>query len=127
MIAILSCTIDDLYLFNLPFAIYSWNKIGVDCFVMMPLTGIEAAIPHLSILNNLRLSVPLSFDWHNFEAPADKVVTYAQCSRLYAAAIPGIDPLEILITADADMCVFDKEYWQPLKHNGAINIVGADL
>jgi hypothetical protein len=127
MIAILSCTPDDLYLFNLPFAIHSWNKIGVRCIVFVPMIYDEEHNKRIVPLFRMKMYKTLAFEWYGFEAPADKQATYAQCSRLYAGAIPGIDPLEIMITADADMCVFQKEYWKQFVPNGAINIVGHDL
>jgi hypothetical protein len=129
MTAILSCTPDDLYLFNLPFAIHSWNKMGVKCMVFMPVApsptqweqGKQAAVDAAIFERSTGTTI------YPFEAPPDKLATYAQCIRLYAAADPVISGREVLVTSDADMAVFNPEYWYKFEYNGAINIVGADL
>lgn len=130
MIAILSCTHDDLYRFNLPFAIYSWGKLGVTCCTFMPahdddVTDAEHDRRILVARTMRKLKLPGGI--FLFSAPPDKQATYAQCIRLYAAGIPEIGRAEVLVTADADMCVFNREYWERLEYNGAVNIIGADL
>lgn len=129
MKAILSCTNDDLYLFNLPFAIHSWNKLGVECIVFVPCAeNVDDLMrPRRMLLMKLKLMNRLQFEFYCFDAPPDKRPTYAQCIRLYAAGLPELKNDELLVTADADMCVFNQEYWERLGYSGVINIVGADL
>lgn len=129
MKAILSCTADDLYSFNLPFAVYSWYKLGIDCVVFVPLDN-------CGISTDKELRFENAMEWCSkvapntqfeiFVAPPDKIATYAQCARLYAAAIPGLEA-DILITTDADMCVFNQEFWDQFDYDGAVNIIGVDL
>ncbi len=125
MKAILSCTPDDLYLFNLPFAIHSWNKIGVDCIVINTPVSDPAIVKRATLV--VEQCQRLKSKFCSVQSPPEKAATYAQCARLYAAALPSIGGPENLITADADMCVFNREYWEQYDNNGWISIVGADL
>ena len=125
MKAVLSCTDNDLYLFNLPFAIYSWWKLGVDVMVMVPGDLLTTRKYHC-ILEHLPLVDDRVAHWYNFSAPKDKEVTYAQCARLYGAAVRG-GGIDVLITSDADMCVFNKKYWRQFGYNPWINVIGVDL
>lgn len=123
MIAILSCTADDLYLFNLPFAVYSWHKIGVECMVFFP----EADLyQHDDKIDLVIANCPTASFWP-VACPKDKEATYMQCARLYAAALGHLDRAGILITSDADMCVFNPEFWDNFKFPPAFNVIGADL
>jgi hypothetical protein len=129
MTAILSCTADDLYAFNLPFAVYSWHKIGVSCLVIAPKDEYNAGdgqIFRLGYALGTCSKVAPGTRVARFVAPKEKVATYAQCARLYAAAITNLDS-DILITSDADMCVFDQAYWDQLDYNGSVNLIGTDL
>lgn len=126
MKAILSCTFDDLYLFNLPFAVHSWHKLGVECVVFSPLPVTDQ--PSVSDTTNVvRKYLPDTTITRGIFCSKDKAATYAQCSRLYAAALPSLKSSEVLITSDADMCVFSKEYWNQFDHQGWINVIGNDL
>lgn len=125
MKAILSCTANDIYSFSLPFAVYSWHLIGVECMIFVPIDEYNAndgAIFRLGICMGYCPQTHI----RRFVAPKDKLVTYAQCIRLYAAGIASPDA-DILITSDADMCVFNADYWHQFDYNGAINIIGSDL
>jgi len=129
MKAILSCTADDLYSFNLPFAVYSWYKLGIDCIVFVPVdeyNATDGAVLRLGWAMGWCSMIAPNTQFKRFIAPADKVATYAQCARLYAAAIPDLDA-DILITSDADMCVFDHGYWDEFDYDAWVNIIGADL
>jgi len=129
MKAILSCTANDLYSFNLPFAVYSWHLVGVECIVYVPLDNYDGARGQIFRLEfALGVAKKMAPDMliRRFVAPEEKITTYAQCIRLYAAAVPAPDA-DVLITSDADMCVFNADYWHQFDYNGAINIVGADL
>src|SRR5882762_6801181 len=123
MIAILSCTADDLYLFNLPFAVYSWKQIGVECMVFFP--GMDL-YKHDEKIDLVIANCPTASFWP-VACPKDKEATYMQCARLYAAALGHLYADDILITSDADMCVFDPEFWYDYKFNSAFNIIGVDL
>src|SRR5580692_747139 len=125
MTAILSCTGDDLYLFNLPFAIYSWHQIGCDCAVFIPraLAFDRRFSEVMRTTKNAR-----SCHCFIFKANLDKQATYAQCARLYAAATGRqFYGSEMLITSDADMCVFNEAWWEELTRDTRIKVVGADL
>lgn len=125
MTAILSTTPDDLYMFSLPFAVYSWNKVGVECFVITtPITDRRMTDRCKLVATTL---LEMNCNMNMIFCPDHKAATYAQCARLYAAASPLIKPAEVLITADADMCVFDEDHWQSFDYNGWINIIGIDL
>lgn len=129
MTAILSCTADDLYSFNLPFAVYSWHKIGVDSIVFFPVQNYHfsgSAYIRFIKATEMCSNIAPSVKFIPFVCQPDKVATYAQCARLYAAGIKDLNT-DILITADADMCVFNREYWENFDYNGAVNIIGADL
>jgi hypothetical protein len=57
----------------------------------------------------------------------DKAATYAQCSRLYAAALPDIPYDEVLITGDVDMAVFTTQFYFDAIKPYFITVIGADL
>lgn len=128
MKAVLSCTDNDLYLFNLPFAIYSWLKIGIDVIVIVPHELLST--PRFMLVRETIVFQTThdgrTVHTYNFSAPKDKEVTYAQCSRLYAAAL-GVASTEVLITSDADMAVFDHAFWDEFDGDGWINVIGSDL
>lgn len=126
MTAVLSCTYDDLYLFNLPFAVYSWHKIGVSCIVFIPSQKGTQALKAVYVVGTIIKMCPC-VDFHFFDCPVDKQATYAQCSRLYGAALDDVAMEETLITADADMCVFDRKYWQGYNGYPGVTVIGRDL
>lgn len=119
MIAVLSATEHDYYAMPLPFAVYSWHKLGVPCIVFVP-SGknkkIELAKKYCGNMAS----------FFEFECEEKRIPTYSQVVRLFAAAIPILSQYERLVTSDSDMCVFDpllKLLHDPLS----IEIVGADL
>ena len=125
MKAILSTTPDDLYMFSLPFAIHSWNKLGIDCVVITtPVHDPSMVARALLVVEQCQR---LQCKIYSAHCPPEKAATYAQCARLYAAALPGIGMAENLITADADMCVFDVDFWGQFDLSGWINVIGVDL
>lgn len=125
MKAIISTTYDDMYLFFLPLVVWSWNKIGVDVICFMPLLENIHQNKQLDPIINLKLDGIINYKWHGFEATADKQATYAQCSRLYASALPELDEKEVLITGDVDMAVFGDYLLQ--GNSGQIHVFGTDL
>lgn len=63
-------------------------------------------------------------DFDLFQAPDNKAATYAQCSRLYAAALDYLPDNEYLVTSDVDMAVFKL----PMPETaGYFTVYGADL
>lgn len=129
MKAILSVTPNDLYLFNLPFAAYSWHKVGADCIIITPqLPRHDPWERRYHLVSRMLRTVSPKYQWYAFNCQKDKEATYAQCGRLYAAASASIDDKEVLITGDADMCVFDREYWaEDAIGSEEFHVIGCDL
>lgn len=117
MKAIISSTFDDTYLFYLPITTWLWNKldVGVICFMPTPIQEEWLKLNTVQKYSNAQL--------HFFDAPEHKKATYAQCSRLYAAALNLPDD-EILITSDIDMAVFSVPKY---SSGGLFTIFGKDL
>lgn len=116
MIAILSATEEVNYSMPLPLAVYSWAMIGVHSIVFVPKERgpkLELAIQYCD----------LAATYYPFECEEKRIPTYSQVSRLFAAAIPGIEDQDILITGDSDMAVFSS-YFEEAPDNC---IIGADL
>lgn len=133
MMAILSTTTDtDLYLFNLPFAVYSWKQIGAEVLIFWTNPDVEHRKQNEKAFRLRQMELVAKY-CHPFrscyiEARREQMPTYAQCARLYAAAIPNIPGDEILVTADADMCVFDGSYWANfIRLDKCFHVVGYDL
>lgn len=118
MKAILSTTADDLYLFLVPFAVYSWNKLNTDCMVFAPAKLFED--PKFSLVYRYSNHADFRF----FQAPEDKEATYAQVSRLFGACI-DLPSTEMLITSDADMAVFGDFLLQ--EAGPGFHLFGTDL
>lgn len=100
--AIISTTADDNYLFNLPFAVFSWNKIGYDVKVMCAYDDYisEKFVLVREYLSNMNVEFML------YECEQHLKATYSQVSRLFGAIGEDDDSI-IMVTADVDMCVFD--------------------
>lgn len=127
MKAILSTTYDDKYLFFLPIVTWCWNQLGVDvvCFIRDTIEENE-----LKNRSRYSLAVNPTGDWSKikintlhsmFTCPPHKSATYAQCSRLYAAAL-DLPEKELLVTSDIDMAVFKR----PPYHD-MLTVYGYDL
>lgn len=130
MKAVISSTYDDKYLFFLPIVSWCWNKLGVDVICFMP-----QIIPYLNengeqdkankhftnVVGIMNLCKQMNARFEFFVAPKHKEATYAQCSRLYAAAL-DLPEDEIIITSDVDMALFKL----PTYIQG-ITIFGSDL
>jgi len=119
MKAVFSITGHDNYLFFLPITAMSWQKIGVSCIIFHPLRLLDD--PRFCLA---RSYCPPETIFAPFICPPDAEATYAQVSRLFAAALPGLDQNERLITTDADMMVFGREL---LSEVGDIIVFGGDL
>jgi hypothetical protein len=118
MIAVLSATNDDFYAMPLPFAVYSWWKIGVNCKVFIPdKRGGKLDLAMQYCTNNTEF---FAFECEDFRIP-----TYSQVSRLTGATISYLKEDTVLITGDSDLCVF-SDYFKQLE-DGNVHIVGADL
>lgn len=123
MRAVVSTTYDDKYLFFLPIITWCWNKLGVDviCFTPVGKPQKQNLIHKLVLLEEVRSKNNLKFCVYAFDCPEHKEATYAQCSRLYAAAL-DLPEDEVLITSDIDMVVFKVP-----PYIDWITIYGADL
>lgn len=126
MKAVLSTTFDDNYFFFLPITAWAWNKLGVDVICFMPRLP-KANDPKFGLMVDLKWYKPgLDLVFLSFDASDDKKPTYAQCSRLYGAALKWVEEDEVLITGDIDMAVFNKDYFNQFN-DGDAHIVGSDL
>lgn len=124
MKAIISSTYHDNYFYFLPIVTYCWNKIGVDVVCFVPYPDEEESLQKKRLLVSTTLKKNgLRGTWYNFDAPEHKQATYAQCSRLYAAAL-DLPEDEILISSDIDMAIFG-EYLK--QKNADFDIFGFDL
>lgn len=127
MNAILSTTYDDQYLFYLPIVTWSWNKLGVDVICFVPSLNGFNQHPTLNLVFDAKHWNPgLRLQFVKFAALKEKKATYAQCSRLYGAALPLFEDDEVLITGDVDMAVFNREYFESMN-NGEVHVAGVDL
>jgi len=126
MKAILSTTFDDQYLFYLPITAWSWNKLGIKVICFIPELGIEPNEKIKLVRNVLFERKDISVQTVTYKCTDDKMATYAQCARLYGAALPLFEDDEVLITGDIDMAVFNKSFFDGLNER-KLNIVGTDL
>ena len=118
MTVILSATEHDYYAFPLPIVVWSWAKIGVKSVVFVP-SG-----------DNPKLDLAIRYcgnnaNFYKFDAEEKRIPTFSQVSRLFGAAIPGVDFEETIIVGDSDLCVFG-DFFNNLN-DGGIHIVGSDL
>jgi hypothetical protein len=119
MKAVVSTTYSDTYLFFLPIITWCWNKLGVEVICFSPEHRVMA-MGKLELINRVMQKMKCSV--HYFKSPEHKEATYAQCSRLYAAAL-DLPKHEILITSDVDMAIFNI----PKHMGGFMAIFGHDL
>lgn len=126
MKAILSSTYDDTYLFFLPMVAWSWNKLGINCINYLPYPETDIEREKMDLVGRFIWDANLGLHNIYFKAPDHKKPTYAQCSRLYAAANISIPDDEVLITGDVDMAVFNEALFNQLS-DGNLHVVGADL
>lgn len=122
MKAVISTTFDPKYLFYLPITTFCWNKLGVDVVCFMPYEHKVLDYKKIDCVNDTLRSANLEVSYSRFNAPEHKQATYAQCARLFGAAMEHDDG-ESLVTSDIDMLVFKK----PLVSEGAFIVKGADL
>jgi len=114
---VISVTGHDFYAFPLPFVAYSWNKIGIDCIVFMP-------EEHCDKLTLAKRYCSECNSFYKFRAPIHKEPTYAQVSRLFGCCL-DLPENEMLITGDADLCVFGDTFSK--LDDGSVHIIGSDL
>lgn len=119
MISVLSATESDFYAMPLPFAVYSWHKLGAISIVFIP-KGYSAKL-------NLAKQYCSSAIFYEFDTVESRVPTFSQVSRLFGAATDWAQLHKdvMMITADSDLCVFG-DFFKELD-DGKIHIVGADL
>lgn len=121
--AVISTTYDPKYLWYLPVVTWVWNKMGYNVICFMPRNENISSL--LYLVNSVQVEVGLKQKHIFFNAPENKQPTYAQCSRLYAAAL-DLPEDDVLVVSDADMFVFNPSYFhEPVK--GLIDVYGADL
>lgn len=124
MKAVISSTYDDQYLFFLPIVAWCWNKLGVDVICFLP--ELRGGLKNAAKLELALTSIPVSkIEHHLFKCPKHKEATYAQCSRLYAAAL-DLPEYEVLITSDVDMAVFSNPM-RVKSEDDFFDILGQDL
>lgn len=121
--AVISTTYDSKYLWYLPLVTWVWNKMGYNVICFMPPP--ENSAPDKYLYREFLKSEKLSCRIEYFTCSKNKEATYAQCSRLYAAAL-DLPEDDVLVVSDADMFVFNPSYFhEPVK--GLIDVYGADL
>lgn len=119
MTAVFSVTDDPKYLFFIPITAWSWNEIGASCIIFYPERIKDD--PKFKLAQCYCRKDTL---FKPFTCPKDAEPTYAQVSRLFAAALPEIPQEEVLITTDCDIMVFGDYFEQ---YTGLIDVFGADL
>lgn len=129
MIAVVSSTYDSKYFYFLPIISWCWHKLGVKtiCFLPEP-SGVEqlkdmAKREHL--VSKVLKEQGVIGNWFQFSCPENKQATYAQCSRLYAAALDFPDD-EVIIVGDIDMILIRTDFIVKSEHD-FFDIYGADL
>lgn len=133
MKAIISSTYDDKYLYFIPIVTFLWNKLGVDviCFLPYLKDGIDGYNPDkekrekYSLIIDTLDALGIELQSAPFLAPKHKEATYAQISRLYAAAL-DLDEQEQLIVSDADMLIFRTDFMQK-SADDFFDVYGTDL
>lgn len=116
MKAILSATEHDYYAMPLPFVVYSWNKIGIDCIVFVP-SGNNPKI-------ELAKKYCKSAKFYEFNCEEKRIPTYSQVSRLFGSCVVE-DKNETIITGDSDLAVFGNMFNE--LNDGGVHVVGSDL
>lgn len=135
MRSVISTTFDDKYLFYLPITTWCWNKLGVDVICFLPIKEFNESSKEYAksklvfdsindTWDDSKNEYDSNFTVCHFKCPEHKEATYAQCSRLYAAAL-DLPEDEILITSDVDMAVFSD--YLTKDTNSLIHIYGHDL
>jgi hypothetical protein len=116
MKAILSATEHDYYAMPLPFVVYSWEKIGIECIVFIP-SGENPKI-------ELAKSYCKKTSFVEFNCEEKRIPTYSQVSRLFGSCVVD-NKNETIITGDSDLAVFGDTFKK--LDDGNIHVVGADL
>ena len=125
MKAIISTTYNNTYLYFLPIITWCWNKIGADVICFIPNHSFDDKRVELIVKTASPIlgGIDLRLKTHYFDSPEHKEATYAQVSRIYAAAL-DLPEDEILISGDVDMAVFGDYLKQK---NADFDIFGYDL
>ena len=125
--AVISTTYDPKYLWYLPITTWVWNKMDYRIVCLLPQMRFNGEEDFVDLVfNKTILKFPYGGNMqYVFECPEHKSATYAQCSRLYAAAL-DLPEHETLVISDIDMLVLNTDYFLPVA-DGIIDIYGADL
>jgi len=126
MKAVISSTYSDTYLFFIPIVTFCWNKLGVGVICFIPESKKGAEENKMNLISETLIKNGADCLFYPFKAPEHKEATYAQCSRLYAAALPNLNESDTLITGDCDMAYFSKNYIQDAVPD-IIDVYGVDL
>ncbi len=129
MVAIVSSTYDSKYFYFLPIISWCWHKIGVKtiCFLPEPISAeqVKEIGRKEHLVSKVLKEQGIIGNWFQFSCPENKQATYAQCSRLYGAAL-DLPEDEVLILGDIDMCVFRTDFIVK-SADDFFDIYGADL
>ncbi len=123
MKVVISFDINDTYQYFIPIATWSWNRIGVGVEIFYPRVTSREEDVKIQLVNDTMNQNKADFILRGFLSPKHKEATYAQCLRLYAAAM-DLPEDEILILSDSDMLVFGDYLKQK---NADFDIFGYDL
>lgn len=125
MKAVISSDFNPIYLFFIPIAAFSWNKLGVDTICFMPYLESGAENAYIDLVIDGYHAAGANVELKGFGAPAEKKATYAQVSRLMIGCNDMKAPDdEIFIISDVDMAVFSKDL---VNVEGSIHVWGNDL
>lgn len=118
MFAVLSATEDDFYAMPLPFAVYSWRKLGFLPIVFVP----SGDTPKIDLAKKYCKAHFITFDCADHKKP-----TYSQVIRLFGGSVQQAWGMgnNVMITSDSDMVVFSG-FFKSLN-DGEIHVVGNDL
>ena len=131
MKAIVSTTYSDTYLFFLPIITWCCNKLGVEVILFSPdITDTKRLFDEMGkmtwqksrLISTVIANNNLKLTGYYFKCPEHKEATYAQCARLYAAAIKDLQEDELLVTSDVDMALFHIP-----PFDNSVTIFGSDL
>ncbi len=126
MKAIISSTYDHKYFYFVPITMWAWNKLNVDVICFLPQMRFKGEQPFVDLVQDTVMQHCSGINtMATFTCPEYKEATYAQISRLYAAAL-DFDEQEQLIISDADMLVFRTDFMEK-SADDFFDVYGTDL
>jgi hypothetical protein len=111
--AVISIDDNPTYSFFAPIAAWCWRKLNIEtiCIVVSELNS-ENGCPASAAFVWRYLEAQKHHAEYLFVKSADRKATYAQVSRLFAAARYWLKEDDILITSDVDMATFSTDFHQ---------------